>query len=142
MGVESAQVGIEMDKRALHDLLSGYDKNKSGKKMMFGLYVYGAPALYTSRLAAKHFQYEQQILSPRKEPYLIRKKEGYTQTFPEKPLSLLPYLVELKEAGVRYAIVDVCGHSSKRDLEELADRLVNNGRYSKLPTFNYLGVLE
>ncbi len=142
MGVESAQVGIEMDKRALQDLFSGYGKNKSGKKMMFGHYVYGAPALYTSRLAAKHFQYEQQILSPRKEPYLIRKKEGYTQTFPEKPLSLLPYLAELKEAGVKYAVVDVCGQSSKRNLVELEDRLLNNGRYSKLPTFNYLGVLE
>ncbi|MFT5730334.1 MAG: putative protease [Desulforhopalus sp.] len=142
MGVESTQIGIELDKKSIHELLSGYEKNKSGKKMMFGSYVYGAPALYTSRLAAKHFQYEQQILSPKKEPYLIRKKEGYTQTFPEKPLSILPYLVELKEAGVRYAIVDVCGHSSKRDLEELGDRLMNNGRYSKLPTFNYLGVLE
>lgn len=142
MGVESAQVGIEMDKRALQGLFSGYGKNKSGKKMMFGHYVYGAPALYTSRLAAKHFQYEQQILSPRKEPYLIRKKEGYTQTFPEKPLSLLPYLAELKEAGVKYAVVDVCGQSSKRNLVELEDRLLNNGRYSKLPTFNYLGVLE
>lgn len=142
VGVECTQIGIELEKRALHELLSGYEKNRSGKKMMFGAYVYGAPALYTSRLAAKHFQYEQQILSPRKEPYLIRKKEGYTQTFPEKPLSLLPYLVDLKEAGVKYAVVDICGQSSKRGLEELEDRLVNNGRYSKLPTFNYLGVLE
>lgn len=142
MGVESTQVGIEMDKSALQGLFSGYGQNKSGKKMMFGLYVYGAPALYTSRLAAKHFQYEQQILSPRKEPYLIRKKEGYTQTFPEKPLSLLPYLAELKEAGVKYVVVDVCGQSSKRNLAELDDRLLNNGRYSKLPTFNYLGTLE
>ena len=142
MGVESTQVGIEMDKKSLHELLNGYANNRSGKKMMFGMYVYGAPALYTSRLAAKHFQYEQQILSPRKEPYLIRKKDGYTQTFPEKPLSLLPYLPELKEAGVNYAVVDICGQSSKRGLAELSDRLMNNGRYSKLPTFNYLGVLE
>ena len=142
MGVEAAQVGIEMDKQSLYGLLNGYARNRSGKKMMFGMYVYGAPALYTSRLAAKHFQYEQQILSPRKEPYLIRKKEGYTQTFPEKPLSLLPYLPELKEAGVNFAVVDVCGQSSKRSLAELGDRLLNNGRYSKLPTFNYLGVLE
>lgn len=142
MGVESAQIGIELDRKSLGELLTGYANNKSGKKMMFGMYVYGAPALYTSRIAAKHFHYEQQVLSPRKEPYLIRKKEGYTQTFPEKPLSLLPYLQELKEAGVNYAVVDVCGQSSKRCLAELADRLLNNNRYSKLPTFNYLGVLE
>ena len=142
LGVELTQVGIEVDKKSLHELLQGYAKNRSGKKMMFGMYVYGAPALYTSRLAAKHFQYEQQIQSPRKEPYLIRKKEGYTQTFPEKPLSLLPYLAELKEMGINYAVVDICGQSSKRGLAELGDRLMNNGRYSKLPTFNYMGVLE
>ncbi|BHH83525.1 peptidase U32 family protein [Desulforhopalus sp. 52FAK] len=141
-GVESTQVSIEFDKKSLTEFIAGYDRSRSGKKMNFGMYVYGAPALYTSRLAAKHFQYEQQILSPRKEPYVIRKKEGYTQTFPEKPMSLLPYLTELKEAGVNYVVVDVCGQGSKRAMAELSDRLLNNGRYSKLPTFNYLGVLE
>ena len=142
IGVEQTQVGIELDKQTLHQLLNGVASRGGGKKMTLGAYVYGAPALYTSRIAAKHFQYEQLIQSPKKELYLIRKKEGYTQTFPEKPLSLLPYLPELKEAGIRYAVVDICGQDSKRGLEELGDRLANNGRYSKLPTFNYLGVLE
>lgn len=142
MGVESTLVGIEFDKKSLVEMLRGYAGNRSGKKMSFGMYVYGAPALYTSRLAAKHFPYDQQIQSPRKEPYIIKKKDGYTQTFPEKPMSLLPYLPELKEAGVNYAVVDVCGQSSKRAMVELSDRLLNNGRYQKLPTFNYMGVLE
>ena len=113
------------------------------KNIPLGLTVYGAPALYTSRLAADHFQYERQILSPRNEPYVIRKKEGYTQTFPERPFSLLPYLEELKEMGLKYIVVDISGGTnSKREILELADRLHNSGRYGKLSTFNYLGKLE
>lgn len=142
IGVEAAQIGIEMDRQTVFDCLEGCRTNGAARKMHFGMYVYGAPALYTSRIAAKHFQYEQQILSPRNEPYIIRKKEGYTQTFPEQPMSLLPYLSEIKEMGVQYAVVDICGHSSKRGIAQLQDRLLNNGRYSKLPTFNYLGTLE
>jgi putative protease len=150
--VEAAQAGIEMDRAALQELLSGCRTGDGGKtggtgqrtrSLPLGLTVYGAPALYTSRLAPDHFQYERQILSPRDEPYVIRKKEGYTQTFPEKPFSLLPYLDELKEMGVKYLVVDVSGGTcSKRELLELNDRLHNSGRYGKLSTFNYLGKLE
>jgi putative protease len=150
IGIGAAQAGIEMDRAALQELFSGCrvgegtaSPDRGGRNIPVGLMVYGAPALYTSRLAPDHFQYERQILSPRDEPYIIRKKEGYTQTFPEKPFSLLPYLDELKEMGVKYVVVDVSGGTnSKRELEELDDRLHNSGRYGKLSTFNYLGKLE
>lgn len=151
-GVDEIQAAIELDKQALGELLAGCRavakvaraEGASGGSghIPVGLYVYGAPPLYTSRLASKHFSFEQKIESPRKEPYIIRKKEGFTQTFPESPLSLLPYLEELKEAGVSYVVVDTCGHSSKKEMEELTERLVGSGRYRKLPTFNYLGSLE
>jgi putative protease len=141
--VEAAQAGIEMDRASLQELLNGCRAGQRTRILPLGLTVYGAPALYTSRLAPDHFQYERQILSPRNEPYVIRKKEGYTQTFPEKPFSLLPYLDELKEMGVKYLVVDVSGGTcSKRELLELNDRLHNSGRYGKLSTFNYLGKLE
>jgi putative protease len=145
MGVDSVQAAIEMDRASLQELLVGCriadNSSQFGggtKKIPVGCTVYGAPALYTSRLAPKHFQYERQILSPRKEPYVIRKKEGYTQTFPEKPFSLLPYLDDLKEMGVSYVVVDISsGTTSKREIEELHERLNNSGRYSKLSTFNW-----
>ncbi len=147
LGIEAAQAGIEMDRATLHELLGGCRaggiQGSAGKNIPVGLMVYGAPALYTSRLAPDHFPYEKQILSPRDEPYVIKKKEGYTQTFPEKPFSLLPYLDELHEMGIKYAVVDISGgNNSKRELQDLADRLLNTGRYSKLSTFNYLGKLE
>ncbi len=149
-GLDAAQASIEMDRAAMQELLRGCRAGEGisgpGRKrrnIPLGLTVYGAPALYTSRLAPDHFQYERQILSPRDEPYVIRKKEGFTQTFPEKPFSLLPYLDELKEMGIKYVVVDISGGTgSKRELLELNDRLSNTGRYGKLSTFNYLGTLE
>ncbi len=150
IGVDAAQALVEADREALSDLLAGC--RKAGKqipgenrerRIPVGLTVYGTPALYTSRLAAKHFQYERQILSPRAEPYVIRKKEGLTQIFPEKPFSLLPYMQELKEIGVNYVVVDITGGTtSKRDLLTLKERMDNSGKYGKLSTFNYLGKLE
>jgi len=148
-GIGAAQAGIEMDRAALQEMLRGCrggegisGPGQKRRNIPVGLTVYGAPALYTSRLAPDHFQYERQILSPRDEPYIIRKKEGFTQTFPTQPFSLLPYLDELKEAGLKYVVVDISGTDSKRELLELNDRLSNSGRYGKLSTFNYLGTLE
>jgi len=140
LGIDGAICAIEMDRSSIKELVAGSVAGE--KSLSTGLYVYGAPALYTARLSSQHIPFEQQILSPRKEPYISRKKEGYTQTFPEKPFSLLPYLDEIKDAGVNYVLVDTCGHSTQKGILELAERFADSGRYSKLSTFNYLGNLE
>lgn len=150
MGVDSAQASIEVDRAALRELLfrcrtvdRSSHPGKTTRYLPVGLTVYGAPPLYTSRLASKHFHFDRQLYSPRNEPYVIRKKEGFTQTFPEKPFSLLPYLEDLKEMGLNYVVVDISGTSyTKRESDELVERLQNSGRYSKLSTFNFLGTLE
>ncbi|MBU1565642.1 MAG: U32 family peptidase [Proteobacteria bacterium] len=150
LGLSRAQAAIEVDRDALRDLLAektrnipGGEENRKDRTISVGLTVYGAPALYTSRLAANHFHYERQILSPKNEAYVIKKMDGCTQTFPERPFSLLPYLQELRDMGVNYVVVDISGGTiSARNLQELQDRLANNGRYGKLSTFNYLGRLE
>lgn len=150
LGLSRAQAAIEVDRQALGDLLADKGRNapigkgdRTDRSLPVGLTVYGAPALYTSRLAASHFQYERQILSPKKEGYVIKKMDGCTQTFPERPFSLLPYLQELCDLGVSYVVVDISGATlSGRNLQELQDRLANTGRYGKLSTFNYLGKLE
>ncbi len=148
-GFSGAQLGIEMDRESLADTLSGYKEmvrsvrgGEQHKKFVIGLTVYGAPALYTSRLSSPHFQFEKPVLSPRQEPFIVRKKEGFSQTFPLKPFSLLPWLYELKEMGVDYVVVDITsGTTGKRELLELKERLANSGKYGKLSTFNYLGKL-
>ena len=83
------------------------------------------------------------VLSPKGESFVIRRKEGYTQTHSLRPFSLLPYLAELKGMGLDYAVVDIRGERADgRMLDESGERLAGTGRYAKLPTFNYLGRLE
>lgn len=150
LGIKTGLTAIEGDRELWHDTLRGFraasknlvkDRDQDKTPFTIGCMVYGAPALFTSRLAPKFFQFDQQILSPRDEPYVIQRKEGYTQTFPEKPFSLLPYLDDLKQMGMQYVVVDMTGIHSKRGLADFEERLGNTGRYSKLSTFNYLGSL-
>lgn len=150
IGFDGAQLGIEMDKDSLAETLSGYREMvrnvrvaEKNNKFTIGLTVYGAPPLFTSRLSSSHFQFEKPVLSPRQEPFIIRKKEGFTQTFAQKPFSLLPWLFELKEIGIDYVVVDISsGATGKRELLELKERLGNTGKYGKLSTFNYFGQLD
>lgn len=139
LGLAASQVSIELDRENLANLLAARFRKISGKKMPLGLCVYGAPPLYTARLHSLPLGRE--LLSPRQEPYVVEKKEGITQTRPSRPFSLLPYVEELKALGLGYLVVDSCGCTKKRELEELSERLAGTGRYGKLPTFNYLGKL-
>ncbi len=150
IGFDGVQLAIEMDKSSLAEAVAGYRELRRrewlGEKnvhLSLGLTVYGAPALYTSRLALTQAQAEKPVVSPRKEPFVIRKKEGFSQTFPQKPFSLLPWLDELKELGLDYVVVDVSGgRFNKKEQQELKERLTGSGRYSKLSTFNYFGRLD
>jgi len=142
VGCDGGQIAMELDRQGMRVLLEGIQKIP-GRGWTAGLTVYGAPSLYTSRLAASHFKYETVIRSPKDEPYLVKKREGYTETVPTQPFSLLPYLDELKAMGLSYVVVDISQEQlGQRNIETLLERLRNSGRYSKLSTFNYLGTLE
>jgi U32 family peptidase len=141
-GLEATQVSIEMDHDSLRDLIAGY-RRSAGSGVRLGLTVYGAPALFTARLAADHFQYDRVLVSPKNESFIVGKKEGGTQTIPCRPFSLFPYSGELKEMGLQYAVVDITGQNiDQKGLQELADRMTGRGRSARLPTFNYRGKLE
>ncbi|MEA3467801.1 MAG: peptidase U32 family protein [Thermodesulfobacteriota bacterium] len=140
-GLEAAQLSIESDKKILIELIARYRRYHSDLKL--GLSVYGAPALFTARLDPEHFNYSKTLKSPKNEEFVLLKKDNVTATVPVRPFSLLPYLYELKAIGLDYAVIDLSNlHTGKKEMEELAERLSGTGKYSKLPTFNYLGVLE
>ena len=140
-GLESAQLSIESDKKILIELITRYRRYHSELKL--GLTVYGAPALFTARLDPEHFQYNKTLTSPKQEEFMLVKKENVTATIPVRPFSLLPYLFELKSTGLDYAVIDLSNmNMGKKEMEELTERLSGSGKYSKLPTFNYLGTLE
>jgi U32 family peptidase len=151
-GLEAAQLAIELDRESLRNLLKGSLVKSDSQKtqehtpasvLRTGLTVYGAPPLFTARIAADHFDYNRVLTSPKGESFAIRKKEWGTQTFPGRPFSLLPYLRELKEMGLGYVVIDLTGLPvDKKGLQELTDRISGKGRTAKLPTFNYLGKLE
>ena len=141
LGAEAAQLSIESDRTLLADIIQGSRANH--QHIRRGLTVYGAPALFTARLAARHFQYDRVLLSPKGEAFTMHKKDGLVRTVPRRPFSLLPYLGELRDIGLDYVIVDLCNlPTSQQDMLALAERLSGAGRVAKLPTFNYLGVLE
>lgn len=140
-GMEYAQLSIESDRRILSELIARSRKRHNDVKL--GLTVYGAPALFTARLSPEHFNYNKTITSPKQEQFNLVKKDNITATVPVRPFSLLPYLHDLKTMGLDYAVVDMSNLStSKKHLEELSGRLSGSSKYSKLPTFNYLGALE
>jgi U32 family peptidase len=139
LGIEAAQAAIEVDRTALGELLAACRWGAAaGRRIRLGLTVYAAPALFTARLAP--LPADRQILSPRGEAYRLERVAGGSRTVPLRPFSLLPYLRELRGMGLDYAVVDLRG--GRHDLQELAERLRNSGRYGKLATFNYLGRLE
>ncbi len=140
-GMEAVQLSIESDRDILIELIARYRSQHHELKL--GLPVYGAPALFTARIDPDHFRYNKILNSPKQEQFVLLKKENVTATVPVRPFSLLPYQQELKIVGLDYMVVDLSNlQEGKKELEELADRLAGTGKYSKLPTFNYLGTLE
>ena len=151
IGLEAVQLCIESDRDSLLQAIRGYkqthlppsQKGGGNRSMRLGLTVYGAPPLFTSRMDAPFFPYDRPIISPKQESFVIRKGDGVSQTFPVRPFSLLPYLQDMSSLGLDYVVVDMTGgHSGKKEMLELADRLQGTGKVPKLPTFNYLGKLE
>ncbi|MBU0943900.1 MAG: U32 family peptidase [Proteobacteria bacterium] len=139
--IKEAQLSIESDKGIIRDIVAISRQNNFTIRL--GLTVYGAPALFTARLDADHFQYNKTVNSPHDEQFVLLKKENVTTTIPVRPFSLLPYLHELKALGLDYVVIDMSNiPAEKKEMEELEGRLSGKGRYAKLPTFNYLGTLE
>jgi putative protease len=141
LGAEAAQLSIESDRQLLADVIMG--SRLTSRHIRKGLTVYGAPSLFTARLAARHFQYDRVLLSPKGESFTMHRKDGLVRTVPCRPFSLLPYLGELRDMGLDYVLVDLCNlPTSQQDMLALAERLGGVPRVAKLPTFNYLGTLE
>ncbi len=140
-GIEAAQLSIESDKGIISDIVRRVRQGHGTIRL--GITAYGAPALFTARLDSDHFEYNKTLKSPKDEQFVIVKKENVTATVPLRPFSLLPYLHELKAAGLQYIVIDLSNMApGRKEMEELASRLSGKGNVSKLPTFNYLGELE
>ena len=149
-GLDGAQAAIELDRENMYRLVKSSQSSgvkSTGttqvKRMSLGLTVYGAPPLFTSRLAGNHLQMNRPFVSPKNEEFVIHKSQGSMLTLPKRPFSLLPYLKDIQNIGFDYVVVDLSYQKiGEREMQEIYERLGNTGRYGKLPTFNYLGKLE
>jgi U32 family peptidase len=147
-GLQGAQLAIEADRACLTRAVSGWRQRPSADQHakrapgLLGLTVYGAPPLFTARLAADHFVYGRPLASPKQELFTIEKQDGVTLTRPQRPFSLLPFRGELEQIGLDYLVVDLSGmRVGKKDLQELGRRIHGTDKVPTLPTFNYRGTL-
>ncbi len=140
LGMRRAQVAIEIDKKSLADLLSNFPT--AGTGIVPGMTLYGTPPLFTARIMAPHFQYDQPFISPRGEVFTLRKAMQSTVALAENPFSLLSRLPELTRLGLQYGVIDLCRRKiERRELDEIGREISGKGARKKLSTFNYYGDL-
>jgi U32 family peptidase len=139
-GFQEVQLAIENDRDNLRRLC----QHAGG--MALGLTVYGRPPLFTARPGPPHFRYNQPLISPRGERFVLRREGGQTLAQALTPFSLLDFLPELAAAGLAYVVVDLSRTDIGRgDLAMLLRRMSGSGkpqRHERLSTFNYLGKLQ
>jgi len=135
-GLSSTQISIEVDR----PLLAAVAQNKSGA---LGLTVYGFPPLFTARPQPDFFTYDQKLLSPKGEGFVLKKSFEQTIAVPSQPFSLLDHLQDIKAAGLDYVVIDLTANLFKRgDLDLLWRRLEGGRPLEHLSHFNYRGTLQ
>ena len=136
-----AQIAVETDRTTLAAIC----RRQGGKTGAApGLTVFGRMPLFTSRLAAEHFRYQQPFVSPKGERYELVRRWGATLALPEMPFSLLNELADIASLGLNYAVIDLTCMKLDRDLLKDLDRALNNPSKEKTGrrTFNYHGRLQ
>lgn len=139
-GLHGTQLSIENDRENLAMICAGARAAIQG--LSLGMTVYGRLPLFIARLAAGHFKYDRTFLSPKEEGYLLIKAWGLTLALPDRPFSLLPFLLELEGLGIAYAVVDLSNIKVRRDtIMELEQQLTGKTRKRQYSAFNYQGIL-
>ncbi|PIE59873.1 MAG: hypothetical protein CSA32_01805 [Desulfobulbus propionicus] len=114
LGFSGMLFSLETDRATLRQTLASwhqYQDQASGKNrdsfMSVGMYVYGKPALFTSRVDLPHLQSRKKVVSPRGEHYSIERNDYLTLVRSDIPFTLLPYAGEMMAMGISYLVVDL-----------------------------------
>lgn len=136
LGVHQSLISLEAD-REMVATLGGWKKDYK-----LGMTVYSFPPLFTSRAMPQYFKYDQRLVSPKGEKFVLRQNGNLTLALPAQPFSLLPMLAEVKAFGIDYAVVDLSGaRVSQKELGRLWRQLTGSHRPVLLSSFNYRGKL-
>lgn len=82
-------------------------RNSKGMRLALGLYVYGRPPLFTSRLESKHYRWQQLFVSPKDERFSLEQQDGLTVAKAVEPFSLLNRRQDLAAMGLDFLLLDL-----------------------------------
>jgi len=145
LGLDGVVFSLEGEAENLGASVAHFKRQKGrgrrSPRMKIGLYAYGRPPLFTSRLESKHYDYRQQLVSPKDELYTLEHENGLTLARAILPFSLLHWQEELRASGVDYLVLDLSGGAIRQEAATVG-RLLGAGR-QRLPvlTGNFHGIL-
>lgn len=101
-------LSLESDSANLAAALS-HCRQRSGReqKLSLGLYVYGRPPLFVSRLESKHFRIGGEFVSPKQERFTLERQDGLTVAKAAQPFSLLHRRQDLAALGLDFLFMDL-----------------------------------
>jgi putative protease len=147
LGLRGVVFSLETEKDNLSAALASFRRQESRgrsrryKKLQIGMYVYGRPPLFTARLDSDHFNYRQQVVSPREETYTLEHRDGLTLARSTLPFSLLAQQQEPARAGLDYLVLDLSGGPLRKEAATVAALLGGARKRIQVLTGNYSGTL-
>jgi putative protease len=100
--------------------------------------VYAWPPLFTSRLSLK-LRENRPLETPRHDIYFVRKKQGYTKIYADRPMSWFGQLAALRSHGYRHFLIDLSEgpHNQMKHFERLLSGFKRARPDEPYSLFNY-----
>ncbi len=151
-GLSSVLFSLETDRDNLAATLAHLGAGKKEKRPdrrggrdkqipKIGMYVYGRPPLFTSRLNSKHFRYQDQFVSPRQEKFTLEHHHDLTLARSTLPFSLLAWQEELSRLGVAFQVLDLGTGPVKKEISVISSLLGSGSHKIQVLKGNYQAVL-
>jgi putative protease len=146
-GLHGCQLSIELGQEESATLMAGYTALARSRynraavqqtQQSIGMTIYGAPPLFTARIADKTLASGKTVRSPRNEQLSVERRDGLYITRSKTPFSLIPHISQLGAMGVDYLVIDIRGLAGGKTIwMDLAKQLSGNTKVGKRTAFNY-----
>ena len=145
-GLSGGLFSIETDAENLARSMNSFSglfaqANMTDADFMVGIYVYGHPPLFTSRLDDRHFKYGRKVVSPRGEEYILSRCDDITRARSVMPFSTMEWWRDMAKTGIDYLYVDLTSGNFRRNVSEFTALYSRKGKRLPIMTGNYIGGL-
>lgn len=145
LGYKGALFSLETESENLAAAVDHFKRQggrrRMQKNMKLGLYVYGRPPLFTSRLDSDHFHYCRPFISPKEEQFTLEHRDGLTLARSSLPFSLLRWKQELAAMAIDYLVLDLTGGPIRQEITKVSALLAQGGRRQQVLSGNFHGTL-